>query len=171
MRHEIAVSESTARGSIRTEVFRLEAIRLREGQRSRAHSRYGGGDEDRPGGAAFGYRAGSPENDRAGDADRYGALRRPVVGGEDRRSDTPEQEKSDQAVDKIEGKRPSPRHEHQCDDESRNVQHELLRHEVPIQLEHLIWEGDDYCEDHPYPHDQCDHAIRHPGNMLSIRGT
>src|SRR4029077_12989290 len=101
MRHEIPVSERTARSPIRTEVFRLEAVCLREGQRSGAHGRYRSGDENRPVGTAFGYRASSPENDRTGDADRYGALRRPMVGGEDRRSATPEQEKRDQAVDKI----------------------------------------------------------------------
>ena len=74
--------------------------------------------------------------------------------------------KRDQAVDEIEGERPSPRHEHQCDDESSNVQHELLRHEVPIELEHLVWEGDDYCENHPRLYYQPDNSICHPGNML-----
>ena len=94
-------------------------------------------------------RSRSPENDRAGDADGHGSLRCPVVRGEDRGGYTPKQEKRDQPVDEIEGKRPSSRHEHQCDDESGNVKYELLRHEVPIQLEHLVWEGDNYCDNHP----------------------
>ena len=88
-----------------------------------------------------------------------------MVRGEDGGTDTPQEEERDQPVDDVESKRLPSRQQHHCDDQSCDVQHQLLRHEVPIELEHLVGQRDDHNGDEPCLDDQPDHAIRHPGNM------
>jgi hypothetical protein len=89
-----------------------------------------------------------------------------MIRGKDGRGDAPEQEKRYEAVDDIKRERPPARYKHQRDDERSHVQNELLRHEVPIELEHLVRKRCNYGRNHSCLYCQPDQSIRHAGNML-----
>ena len=54
-----------------------------------------------------------------------------------------------QAIDQIERKRAAPRKQGEGDDHRCGMEHQLLWHEVAIELEDLVWECDDDRQDDP----------------------
>jgi hypothetical protein len=168
VRYEIAIAESPAGGSVGAEVFDLQSVRLRQREHCRANCRNGRGDQDWAVRASFSYGSRSPENNCAGDTDTQGALREPVVRGEKSGAHAPQEEKGEQSVGAIKGQRPPPREQKHAQQQRHSVEHELLGHEVAIELEQLVWKCDNDGEDNAELYERADGAIYHPRNMLVL---
>ena len=144
VRHEVTIAERAARRAIQAHELTRHAVRLEQRRRCTNHPRQRQRRDEcaRVASAREGARA--PEARRAANGDRHGAPRKPPVRREHRRHHAEHEPEREKLVGSRDGETLGTGEAEQGDDQRRNAQHQLLRHEETIEVEGLVGSGSDH---------------------------
>ena len=101
VRDGVAVSKSPAGRAVQAEIVGVDSICLRQRGDRRAHCGRRHRHDEEPVRSGRSNFSGTPENQRARNAESQRSLREPVIGGEHRRRSAPEEKQNEQRVCKI----------------------------------------------------------------------